>query len=365
VSHPIPMVDLAVQGAELEELRNVIGEVLERGWFILGPEVAAFEAELANAIGRTHAVGVASGTDALSLGLRSMGIGPGDEVIVPDMTAFPTAAAVVDAGATPVLVDIEPERPLLDLGATLAALSPNTRAVILVHLYGVPADAAAFARALEPHGVALIEDCAQAQGGTLPSGEPVGGVGAFAAFSFYPTKNLAALGDGGAVATDSEQIAGEARAWRSHGERARRYEHELPARNSRLDDMQAAVLRVRLRGLADAVERRRGLSKRYESGLPATVRYVAHGPGGAPHLAVVAVENRDELAAHLRSREIGTGVHYPLALSAQPGLDGLARHAGGDRAARWAASCLSLPLHHRLPEEDVEEVISTVSDWIQ
>lgn len=363
MSRPITLVDLRVQSHELEEITTAVAAVLERGWFILGPEVEAFEAELAQASGRLHAVGLASGTDALIVGLRALGVGPGDQVVVPNMTAFPTAAAVVETGATPLLVDVEDDRPLLDLHATLGALTPQTRAVVLVHLYGACADATAFAAALADRGIALVEDCAQAQGATLPSGKPVGTAGAFGAFSFYPTKNLAAVGDAGAVVTDDPALASEIRAWRSHGERGRRYHHELPARNSRLDDVQAAVLRLRLQRLAANVARRRQLSALYERHLPPQLRYVSHGDGGAPHLAVVAAERRDELASHLAGQGIGTGCHYPEALSEQPALRGLARLAGGDHAIGWARSCLSLPLHLGLTDDDVLAVAAAVSDW--
>jgi dTDP-3-amino-3,4,6-trideoxy-alpha-D-glucose transaminase len=269
---------------------------------------------------------------------------------------------VLEAGATPVLVDIEQDRPLLRLDATLDAITPRTRAVILVHLYGIPADAAGFAAELAERGVALIEDCAQAQGASLVSGRTVGTAGVFAALSFYPTKNLGALGDGGAIVTDDDALAGEAAAWRSHGERASRYWHELPARNSRLDDVQAAVLRLRLARLDDCVHARRALSDSYERLLPVEAGYVAHGDRGAPHLAVINVADRDGLAAELAKQGIGTGIHYPHALSEQPALAGRAPHGDAVNARRWAARCLSLPLHPRMSEADVERVGAAVCD---
>ena len=361
---PVALVDLALRGHELDDALAALRRVMERGWFVLGPEVRAFEEELAAASGLRHAVGVASGTDALILGLRALGIGAGDEVIVPQMTAFPTAAAVVEAGATPVLVDIAPGRPHLDLSKTVAALTPRTRAVILVHLYGACADAVAFADALRSRGVELIEDCAQAQGALLPTGAPVGTVGRFAAFSFYPTKNLGALGDGGAFLTDDESLAEEVTAWRSHGERAVRYRHELPARNSRLDDLHAAVLRLRLTALPDMIAARRALSSAYHRRLGASVSYVDHGPGGAPHLAVVTFEDRQSLADHLSANGIATGVHYPLALGDQPALLHRAVQNGAPVAREWAARCLSLPLHLGMDESTVDRVASVVLDTL-
>jgi dTDP-4-amino-4,6-dideoxygalactose transaminase len=361
VNLAIPLVDLAVRGEELDATDEAVRRVLRRGWFVLGPEVEAFEAALAESCSRRCAVTVGSGTDALILGLLGLGVGPGDEVVVPALTAFPTAAAVLQVGATPVLVDVEEARPVLDLGATLDALTDRTRAVILVHLYGVAADAPAFAAALAGRGVVLVEDCAQAQGATLPDGRPVGAAGRFGAFSFYPTKNLGALGDGGAVVTDDEELAGEVRAWRSHGERGARYRHELPARNSRLDDLQAAVLALRLAGLPAAVERRRRISRRYEAALGERAAYVAHGAGGAPHLAVIRSGDREGLAAALGADGVGTGVHYPFALHEQPALRAAARPASGENAAAWARTCLSLPLYPSLADEQVDAVIEAVA----
>jgi dTDP-4-amino-4,6-dideoxygalactose transaminase len=355
----ISLVDLRVDGDEQRAILEATQEVLARGWFLLGPEVRAFEDELATAAGVRHSVGVASGTDAITLGLLALGIGAGDEVIVPAFTAFPTAVAVLQTGATPVLVDVEAERPLLDLDAALAATTSRTRAVIVVHLYGIAIDATAFVDAFASRGISVVEDCAQAQGAVLPSGRPVGSAGAFGACSFYPTKNLAALGDGGAVVTDDDALAREVRAWRSHGERDARYLHELPARNSRLDDIQAATLRIRLRSLSREVDRRRAISRRYEQELTPSARYVGHGAVGAPHLAVIRVDAPEMVAASLQEHEIDSGRHYPRALPDQPVLASVPCE-GADAAREWARTCLSLPLHRRLLDEDVDRVIQGV-----
>ena len=355
----IPLVDLRLQGDELEEATAAIRAVLERGWFILGPEVEAFETELAAATGVRHAAGVGSGTDALILTLRALGVGHGDEVIVPAFTAFPTAAAVLEVGAKPVLVDVGEDTPLIDAASIDAAITGRTRAVIAVHLYGCVADVEAI-RAAVPGHIALIEDCAQAQGALLPSGAAVGTAGDAATFSFYPTKNLGALGDGGAVVSDDDELIAEVRAWRSHGERQQRYRHELPARNSRLDDLQAAVLRLRLASLPRRVERRREISGRYAASLPAELAYVGHGEGGAPHLAVIALEGRDALAASLAEAGVGTGVHYPLSLDQQPALAEIVRGQRMPQARRWARWVLSLPLHDHLTDDEVARVIESV-----
>jgi dTDP-4-amino-4,6-dideoxygalactose transaminase len=359
----ISLVDLRVDGDEQRAVLDAVEQVLERGWFLLGPEVRGFEEELAASTDTKHAVGVASGTDAISLGLLAMGIGPGDEVIVPGFTAFPTAAAVLQIGAAPVLVDVEHDRPLLSIDAAVASVTDRTRAVIVVHLYGIAADAARFIDAFAPRGVAVVEDCAQAQGAMLPNGRPVGSAGALGAYSFYPTKNLGALGDGGAIVTNDGVLASEARAWRSHGERAERYLHELPARNSRLDDIQAAALRIRLRRLPHEVERRRAISNRYESGFGAKVPYASHGDNGAPHLAVIRVDDPDAVATGLHARGIDTGRHYPRALADQPALSHV-RVTDATASRAWAASCLSLPLHRRMTDEDVDRVIDAVLEAV-
>lgn len=365
---PIHLVELSLDEDEVHATLAAMQRVLERGWFVLGPEVSAFEEELAESVGAAAAVGVGSGTDALVLGLRALGIGPGDEVVIPAFTAFPTAAAVLEVGATPVMVDVTDDVPLLDLDATLSQLTERTKAVVLVHLYGIVADAEAFERALTARGVELIEDCAQAQGGTLASGRAVGSAGRFGAYSFYPTKNLAAVGDGGAVVTSDLELADEVRSWRSHGERSVRYRHELPARNSRLDDLQAAVLRLRLGRLAADLDLKRSISNRYAAELAPSLRYSAHGATGAPHLAVVRCRGDElpgpiALASRLADHEIASGRHYPISLPHQPALQAHAT-AATPNADAWASECLSLPLHRRLTDRDVDRVIDATNDWL-
>lgn len=359
---PINLVELALDPAETDEVLGAMRAVLERGWFVLGPEVRSFEEELATAGQVAEAVGVASGTDALTLGLLGLGIGPGDEVIVPAFTAFPTAVAVLQAGATPVLADVRADQPHLAPDAALAQVTDRTRAVILVHLYGIAADVVPWLDTLGPRSIHLIEDCAQAQGAVLPDGRPVGSAGAFGALSFYPTKNLAGLGDGGALVTSDTALAQEVRAWRSHGERAVRYRHELPARNSRLDDLQAAALRIRLAALPARVERARAISERYAAGLDGLLPYAAHGSSGAPHLAVVRCPDPESLIAHLAAHEIASGRHYPYPLDVQPALSELAT-SPTPNAHDWASSCVSLPLHRRLSEDDVDRVVAAVGSW--
>ena len=262
----IPFAELR-PGRDRGDVAQAIDRVLARGWFVLGPEVEAFEAEFAAASGAAHAVGVASGTDAIALALRALDIGPGDEVIVPAMTAAFTGLAVASIGAAPVIVDVDPRTLAMDAGACAAAVSPRTRAVVPVHLYGQPADLDGLLALASRHGLAVVEDCCQAHLATN-GGVPVGTAGAAGAFSFYPTKNLGALGDGGAVVTNDAALADRVRRLRNGGQ-AGRYQHVEPGVNSRLDELQAAVLRVRLPGLAEATAVRRDLARTYRQRLGA------------------------------------------------------------------------------------------------
>jgi dTDP-3-amino-3,4,6-trideoxy-alpha-D-glucose transaminase len=356
----IPFAELR-PGRDRADISQAIERVLARGWFVLGPEVEAFEAEFAAAGGAAHAVGVASGTDAIALALRALDIGPGDEVIVPAMTAAFTGLAVTSIGATPVIVDVDPQTLTMDPAACGAAVSPRTRAVVPVHLYGQPADTEGLLALAARHGLALVEDCCQAHLATN-AGVPVGTAGAAGAFSFYPTKNLGALGDGGAVVTNDAALANRIRRLRNGGQ-AGRYEHVEPGVNSRLDELQAAVLRVRLQGLAEATAVRRDLAHAYRQRLVAGVMPLAErDPGHVYHLFPVRSPERDTLMAFLRERGVETLVHYPVALSAQPAF---ARyHPRACPVAGHAASeLLSLPLNPRLSKEDVTRVADTVNEF--
>jgi dTDP-3-amino-3,4,6-trideoxy-alpha-D-glucose transaminase len=351
----VPFVDLR-PGEDLEEVRAAIDRVIERGWFVLGPEVEAFEREFAAAAAARHAVGVANGTDAIALLLRAAGIGPGDDVIVPAMTAAFTGLAVMMAGATPVFADVEPDTLTLDPRAAAAAITSRTRALIPVHLYGQPADLDALSEVAARHNLALIEDCCQAHGATY-RGQPVGSRGAGAAFSFYPTKNLGALGDGGAATTNAADMADRLRRLRNGGQ-ANRYHHVEPGVNSRLDEMQAAVLRARLPRLAAATARRRALAARYRAQLPEALRTIPERePGHVYHLFPVLSADRDALQAHLRASGIETLIHYPVPLNRQPAFQDV---HGCPVAERAAGELLSLPLHPRLAEADVDRVTAAV-----
>ena len=350
---PLPFMDLR-PGEDDAAVRGAIDRVIARGWFVLGPEVEAFEGEFASASGAAYAAGVGTGTDAIALLLRAMNIGHGDEVIVPAITAAYTGLAVLMAGAMPVFADIDPERLTLDPGACEAAITPRTAALLPVHLYGQAADLDALQHIATRHSLALIEDCCQAHFAT-GGGIPVGTRGAGGAFSFYPTKNLGALGDGGAVITNDPAIAARVRRLRNGGQ-IDRYVHLEAGTNSRLDDLQAAVLRARLPFLSRWTSRRRALAAAYRSELPDNVRPLRESDSGhVYHLFVVRSRDRDALQTHLRASGIDTLIHYPVPVPKQPAFSGVSR-GECPTAARVAQEILSLPLHPRLADADVTRV---------
>ena len=353
----IPFIDLR-PGEDDAAVRAAIDRVITRGWFVLGPEVEAFETEFASASGAAHAVGVGTGTDAIALMLRAMNLKRGDEVIVPALTAAYTALAVLLAGATPVFADIDPERLTLDPDACEAAITSRTVAILPVHLYGQPADMRALQSIAQRRSLAMIEDCCQAHLATCDD-VPVGTRGTGGAFSFYPTKNLAALGDGGAILTNDASLADRLRRLRNGGQ-IDRYVHLEAGDNSRLDDLQAAVLRARLPLLAGWTSRRRSLADAYRRALPDTVRPLReHDTGHVYHLFVVRSPDRDALQAHLRASGVDTLIHYPVPLPSQPAFAGI---TGRDCpvAARMAGEILSLPLHPRLTDADVARVSAAI-----
>ena len=343
-------------------IRDAIDRVVASGWFVLGPEVAAFEAEFASAAGAAHAVGVGNGTDAIALVLRALGIGPGDEVITPAISAAYTALAVLTVGARPVFADVDAERLTIDPAAIDAAVTPRTRAILPVHLYGQAADLAGVQRVAARHNLAIVEDCCQAHLATA-GGCPVGTVGAAGAFSFYPTKNLGALGDGGAVITNDRQLAERIGRLRNGGQ-VDRYRHQEPGINSRLDEIQAAVLRARLPLLKAWTDRRRTLADAYRARLAdAVARPVREAEAGhVYHLFVVRSPRRDRLQHHLRDLGIETFVHYPVPLPRQPAL-AASQPTECPRADAACNEVLSLPLHPGLGEGELVEIAAAVSDF--
>ncbi len=343
-------------------VRAAVARVIDRGWFVLGPELEAFEAEFAAASGAAHAVGVGNGTDALALLLRALGIGPGDEVITAPLSAAYTALAVMMAGARPVFADIDPRRHTVDPAHVEAAITPRTAAIMPVHLYGQAADMPSLQRIADRHGLALVEDAAQAHLCTC-EGRPVGSFGQGAGFSFYPTKNLGALGDGGAVTTNDAALADRLRRLRNGGQ-TERYSHVEFGVNSRLDEIQAAVLRERLALLPAWTTRRRALASAYRKALAEAEVDVPPelDAGHVYHLFVVRTPRRDAFQTHLRTAGVETLVHYPIAIPLQQALAS-EQPARCPRAEEAAAEVCSLPLYPSLTDEAVEHVAQAVGSF--
>ena len=357
----IPFNDLKRLEQQLRgELDEAARRALRSGWYILGPELEAFEAEFAAYHGAAHAVGVANGTDAIELALRAAGIGPGDEVITVSHTAVATVCAIERAGATPVMVDIDEASYTIDPRAAEAALTPRTRALVPVHLYGQPADLPPLLALAERHNLALIEDCAQAHGARW-NGRPVGTFGRAGAFSFYPTKNLGALGDAGAVITDDAELAARLRRLRHYGQ-VSRYEHLERGQNSRLDELQAALLRVKLAHLDEHNRTRRALAERYNATLTGVATPVVRPEAEhAFHLYVVRSPRRDALIAALGRTGIGTLIHYRTPVHLQPAYSDLGYGAGSlPVTERIVREIVSLPLFVGLTEAEVDAVAQAV-----
>jgi dTDP-3-amino-3,4,6-trideoxy-alpha-D-glucose transaminase len=353
----VPFLELR-PGDDANALRAAIERVVARGWFVLGPEVEAFESEFAAASGAPHAIGVGNGTDAITLALRAAGVGPGDEVIVPAMTAAFTGLAVLAAGAVPIFADVEPGPLTLDPAACAAAVSSHTRAIVPVHLYGQAADMTGIMTVARRHALVVIEDCCQAHLATC-DGLPVGTIGHAGAFSFYPTKNLGAFGDAGAVITNDPALAGRVRQLRNGGQTSR-YVHAVPGVNSRLDELQAAVLRARLPHLAVATAARRTHATRYRRELRGAVAPVPErDPGHVYHLFPVRSARRDALQAHLERAGVETLIHYPIPLPGQAAFAHLSP-APCAVASRAGTELLSLPLHPRLPVSDLTRVVDAI-----
>lgn len=349
-------------GEDADALRAAINRVIERGWFILGPELEAFESEFAAASGAAYAVGVNTGTDAIALLLRGLGIGPGDEVITAPLSAAYTALAVMMAGARPVFADIDPERHTIDPAAVEAAITPRTAAIMPVHLYGQAADMTSLTAIAARRGLAIVEDAAQAHLATC-EGRPVGSFGAGAAFSFYPTKNLGALGDGGAITTGDAALADRLKRLRNGGQRTT-YQHDEFGVNSRLDEMQAAVLRERLQRLPAWTQQRRALAARYRARLDGAPVHVPpeYDAGHVYHLFVVRTSEREAFRAHMAAQGVQTLVHYPKALTRQPAIASAAP-AACPQAERAADEVCSLPLYPSMSMADVDLVCEAVRSF--
>jgi UDP-N-acetyl-3-dehydro-alpha-D-glucosamine 3-aminotranferase len=365
---PVPQFDLTRQYAAIEpEIEAALRRVLRGGQFILGAEGEAFEAECAAALGVGHAIAVGSGTDALQLGLAALGVGPGDEVVTPAFSFVASATAVLHLGATPVFADVDPVTLTLGPEQAAAAITPRTRVIVAVHLYGLPAPMPALQRLAEARGLVVLEDMAQAFGAAIDS-RPVGSFGRAAALSFYPTKPLGAYGDAGLVATGDGALAEAVRRHRHHGQ-VGKYHHVELGGNSRLDELQAAILRVKLRHAAAWTEARRGIAARYTAALRGLPLGLPAEPAGTRHVFhqyTIRTPRRDALAKHLAGAGIGTACHYPQPIPGQP----LFRALGWDPArfpVAWAAAqeVLSLPCFPELREAEVGAVIDQVHEFFR
>jgi dTDP-4-amino-4,6-dideoxygalactose transaminase len=358
----LPFVDLHPSD-DAAAIRSAIDRVVASGWYILGPEVEQFEAEFAAASGARFAVGVANGTDAITLALRALDVGAGDDVIVPALTAAFTGLAVIAAGARPVFADVDDRTLTIDPESCERAVTPRTRAIVPVHLYGQPADMNGVRRIAEKHALAIVEDCCQAHLAT-EQGFPVGAGADAAAFSFYPTKNLGALGDGGAVTTGNAALADRIRRLRNGGQ-SDRYRHVEPGGNSRLDELQAAILRARLPMLARWTARRRELAGVYRRALPSSVKTIEERDAGhVYHLFPVRVPDRDRLQTHLAAAGIDTLIHYPIPMTEQPAF-AASPSSHCPVAAAASRTLLSLPLYPRLADADAMRVADEIGVFLK
>ena len=348
----VPLIDLSRRmQANREAFALAVQQVMASGNVLLGAQTTQFEKAFALFAGTQHGVAVSSGASALQLSLAALGIGEGDEVIVPAMTAVPTASAVCAVGARPIIVDVEEETATIDLDLVEAAMTERTRAVIAVHLYGRPV---ANLDRLMNLGVKVIEDCAQSHGATR------GLSGSIGAYSFYPTKNLGGIGDGGMVVTNDEDVAERVRRLRVHGQ-SEQYVHIEVSQNYRMSEIEAAWLNIVLSQLTDGNARRRDIANRYQEANP-DIHWQRSDPNHVYHLAVTRLSDRESCRRYLGERGISTGVHYPLALTQQPALQQYVTTAC-PVAEKWAKECVSLPCFPELTNTEVDEVCAVLADF--
>ena len=364
----IPLVDLAAQYRQIkDEIDAAVSGVFESGQFILGPNVAAFEAEVATFLGLEHAVGVASGTDALVIALRTAGVQPGDEVIIPAYSFFATAGAVLTIGARPVFVDVEPGTYLIDAEQVESAITGRTRAIVPVHLYGQPAEMDTILAMAEERGLAVIEDNAQAFGAEY-QGRKAGSLGDSGCLSFYPTKILGAYGDGGMLVTDDADMAAAARKLRTHGW-GKKYFPEMLGYNSRLDELQAAILRVKLRHLSEWTARRQALAEMYTAALAGLDLELPQAAQGRTHIYfvyVVGSDARDNLQQRLAESGIASEIYFPQALHLAKPCRSLGYRAGQFPVAEAASRrLLALPFYPELSDAQVDEVCTAVKHAVE
>jgi dTDP-4-amino-4,6-dideoxygalactose transaminase len=362
----VPFVDLAPSHAHIrDDLLAGFDALLATGAFTNGPQVAAFEREFAEACGVRETVGVASGHDALRLGLLALGLEPGDEVVIPAQTFVSTAETVVQAGGVPILADVDDTTACLDPAAAAAAVTERTRFVIPVHLFGQLADMEGVHALADRHGLVVLEDAAQAHD-AIRDGRKAGSFGAAAAFSFYPGKNLGAMGDAGALVTDDPRVAELTRALREHGQREK-YRHELIGFTARLDSVQALFLSLKLPHLAAWNDERRWAARRYAELLDGVGDLVLPADAGDAHvwhLYVIRTQEPERLGGHLRSLGVSVGRHYPVPVHLNPAFASLGYSEGQFPVAeRWACECLSLPIFPGITEAQLEAVADGIASW--
>jgi dTDP-4-amino-4,6-dideoxygalactose transaminase len=346
-----------------KEIDAAIKRVLQSGWFILGKEVKAFEEEFAKYIGVNFAKGVGSGTDAIMLALKALQIGTGDEVITVSQTAVATVAAIEMTGAKAVMVDIEEDFYTIDAKKIEAAITPKTKAIVAVHLYGQPVDLDAVLKITKKHKLKLIEDCAQAHG-AMYKNKRVGSIGDMGCFSFYPTKNLGALGDGGMVVTNDTKLADRIEMLRQYGWKER-YVSEFAGTNSRLDELQAAILRVKLTHLDDDNAKRNHIAEIYDKQLGGTGIVLPRKRESCTHvyhLYVVRVKKRDELLQHLKQNDIAAAIHYPMPVHLQPAYNQGLKLPVTEKITK---EILSLPMYPELSEGEVQKIIDAVKEFLR
>jgi len=348
-----------------DELIKATGSVIDKGMYILGDEVSSFEKEFAQYIGANYCVGVGNGTDALAIALRGLGVKSGDEVITVSHSAVATVAAIEMIGAVPVFVDIEMDSRCIDPNKIEKLISPKTKVIIPVHIYGQPAKIKEIKTIALAHNIKVLEDCAQAHGAKV-DGKLVGSFGDAAAFSFYPTKNLGAIGDGGAIVTNSTEVFEAVLALRQYGWH-QRYISDISGVNSRLDELQATFLRIKLKELEQDNARRNVIASKYTSAIKGLkLKAPKSHPNNyhAYHLYVVESQKRDELAKFLNLKNIGTALHYPLAIHQQPAYKGRIR--GGDNLLNTESlykNILTIPMYPELSDEEVETIIKALKEW--
>lgn len=363
----ILMNDFKSEPPEMREaMLGAAKRVLDSGWYVLGKENEKFEREWADICGVAHGVGVGNGMDAIEIALRTLDIGPGDEVITTSMTAFATVLAILRAGAVPVLADIEEDTGLLSIESAQRCISTHTKAILLVHLYGQVRNMQAWVELCNAQNIVLIEDCAQAHLATS-KGKKAGSFGVAGAYSFYPTKNLGAAGDAGMFVTHTEALAQRATRLRNYGQNERYYHSEL-GMNSRLDELHAAMLTERLLWLPEFTERRRKIAESYRTGICNPLVKCLVEPdeplAHVYHLFVITCDQRDALQAHLSTQKIQSLIHYPVPIHEQEPCKKIARDpAGLVNSERHAAICLSLPCHPQLSDSDVKKVIEAVNEF--